>query len=74
MLTTDEIIRAMGCCIEDPEGERRCGECPYHKGEWPMQNGTPCLNRLKNDALRTMITQQISIEALQKMLFDKNKV
>ena len=45
----DRMIRAIKCCVSDPDGKRNCDICPY---EEVQVNGGHCQNRMHTDAYR----------------------
>ena len=51
----ERIIRAIGCCISDPDGKRACDKCPYGEAQ---ANGRHCQNLMHNDALALLKEQE----------------
>lgn len=51
MINYDEIIKAVKCCVSDPEGRRACSKCPYRD---VAISGGHCQNRMHNDVIAAL--------------------
>lgn len=57
MIDRVKVIKGLECCIiRHPDDKARCDECPYESA---------CCNRLKNDALALLKTQEtVNVDAV----------
>lgn len=60
----ERIIRAIECCISDPDGKRACDKCPYGEAQ---ANGRHCQNLMHNDALNLLKERNPEVEVLNEI-------